>query len=146
LNLFSENANNTSQAKVISVGSGKGGVGKSFLTSSLAHSLSKKGKKILVVDLDFGGANLHTSLGIESPPLSLSQFFTSIDKNITHFVHKTIYPQISILGGTTGSAESIHLTKEQRSIFFQKLKNLPFDYIFLDLGAGTYFNSTDFIV
>src|SRR4051794_16801005 len=62
--------------QVWAIGGGKGGVGKSLISSSIAISLSRLGNKVIAVDLDLGGANLHTTLGVELPRLSLSDFFT----------------------------------------------------------------------
>ena len=54
--------------------SGKGGVGKSLVTSSLGISLAQHGKRVVVVDADLGGANLHTCLGLSMPARTLSDF------------------------------------------------------------------------
>ncbi|MCJ7664955.1 MAG: P-loop NTPase, partial [Desulfobacterales bacterium] len=46
------------------IAGGKGGIGKSFVTANLGIALCERGKKVIVVDADLGGANLHTLLGI----------------------------------------------------------------------------------
>ena len=51
---------------IIPIASGKGGVGKSFLAANLAIALAKLGKQVIVADLDFGGSNLHTCLGLNN--------------------------------------------------------------------------------
>ncbi|RYZ71056.1 MAG: hypothetical protein EOP09_05205, partial [Proteobacteria bacterium] len=61
--------------QIWAVGGGKGGVGKSLLSSSLALSLSRAGHKTLAIDLDLGGANLHTTLGVDLPRQTLNDFF-----------------------------------------------------------------------
>jgi flagellar biosynthesis protein FlhG len=61
--------------KIWAIGSGKGGVGKSFVTSSLALTLSKLGKKVLTIDLDLSGPNLHTALGQKPQEHNLDLFF-----------------------------------------------------------------------
>jgi len=55
-----------SECEIIAVGGGKGGVGKSFVLSSVGMSLAKKGK-VIMIDADLGGANLHNFLGISRP-------------------------------------------------------------------------------
>ena len=50
--------------KLWSIGGGKGGIGKSVFTLGLGISLSRMGKKIILVDADLGGANLHTLMGV----------------------------------------------------------------------------------
>ena len=56
-----------SGGRIIAVGGGKGGVGKSLVTSSLGISLAQHGKRVVVLDADLGGANLHTCLGLSTP-------------------------------------------------------------------------------
>src|SRR5436189_1007178 len=60
--------------QIWSVGGGKGGIGKSLLTASLGWQLAQLGKRVLLVDADLGGANLHTCLGIPSPERTLGDF------------------------------------------------------------------------
>ena len=50
--------------QIWSVGGGKGGIGKSLLTASLGWQLARMGKRVVLVDADLGGANLHTCLGL----------------------------------------------------------------------------------
>ena len=61
-------------SKLISIASGKGGVGKSFCSSSLALSLSAAGYRTLLVDADLGGANLHNFVGLKVPGIGLYNF------------------------------------------------------------------------
>ena len=69
-------ASNTERSPEIwAIGGGKGGTGKSFIISSMANCLAMQGKKVVLIDADLGGANLHTFLGIDKPSLSLSDFF-----------------------------------------------------------------------
>ena len=56
------------------VGGGKGGTGKSFITASLGTILAQQDKKVLLVDLDLGASNLHTFLAIGKPQISLKQY------------------------------------------------------------------------
>jgi len=48
--------------RIYPIGGGKGGVGKSFITANLGALLAKQGKRVVLVDLDLGGSNLHTFL------------------------------------------------------------------------------------
>jgi flagellar biosynthesis protein FlhG len=61
--------------QVWAIGGGKGGVGKSLVASSLAIALARSGNKVTAIDLDLGGANLHTTLGVDLPRQTLSDFF-----------------------------------------------------------------------
>jgi MinD-like ATPase involved in chromosome partitioning or flagellar assembly len=62
------------QHKMWAIGGGKGGVGKSVLTLALSIWLAKLGRKVIVVDADLGGANLHILLGIRYPSVTLQDF------------------------------------------------------------------------
>ena len=64
------------KGRIIAVGGGKGGVGKSLVTSSLGIAIAGHGKKVVVIDADLGGANLHTCLGLPTPSLTLSDFIS----------------------------------------------------------------------
>src|SRR5436309_5447879 len=56
---------------IIAVGSGKGGVGKSLLTANVGIYLAQLGKRVVLLDADLGGANLHTFVGIDRPAITL---------------------------------------------------------------------------
>ena len=63
--------------QIWAVGGGKGGTGKSFVTCNIATCLAAQGKKTLLIDADFGGANLHTLLGVSKSKKSLADFFSN---------------------------------------------------------------------
>src|SRR6476620_6664089 len=65
--------------RVIAVGGGKGGIGKSLGSANLGSALAKRGAKVVLVALDLGGANLHTCLGVGQPKVTLSDF---IDRKV----------------------------------------------------------------
>src|SRR5260221_11170830 len=62
--------------RVIAVGGGKGGIGKTLVTANLGIALAQRGCKVVLVDADLGGANLHTCLGISQPAVTLSDYLT----------------------------------------------------------------------
>jgi flagellar biosynthesis protein FlhG len=57
------------RSHVLAVGGGKGGSGKSFIAANIGINLSKRGQRVIMVDTDLGGANLHTLLGLSPPRL-----------------------------------------------------------------------------
>ncbi len=61
-------------ATLISIASGKGGVGKSVIAANLALLLAKKGKRVTLADLDIGGADIHILFGLMNPALTLTDF------------------------------------------------------------------------
>ncbi len=56
------------------IGGGKGGTGKTLLCANLAIDLAQNGERVIAVDADFGGPNLHTALGVPPPERSLTDF------------------------------------------------------------------------
>jgi flagellar biosynthesis protein FlhG len=81
------------------VGGGKGGTGKTFLTSNMGIYLAKLGQSVLLVDADLGGANLHTCLGLPSGHSGLADFFSGGQKDITDYVEETGVGNLYLLSG-----------------------------------------------
>jgi len=70
------------QKKIWAFGGGKGGVGKSFVAGNLGILLAQNGHTVILADLDLGGANMHTWLGVNSPTKSISEFIEREEQNI----------------------------------------------------------------
>ena len=128
------------------VGGGKGGVGKSVVSTILAFWLARKGKRTVLIDADLGGANLHTLLGIKSPPRTLIDF---INRKFGSLEEICIDTEAKNLRLISGSSEVLSLANPH---FSQKVKlinhfsRLDADYVVIDLGAGTSFNVLDFFL
>ena len=60
--------------RLVAVGGGKGGVGKTLVAANLAAALAQAGRRVVVVDTDLEGANLHTVLGVGAPRASLADY------------------------------------------------------------------------
>jgi flagellar biosynthesis protein FlhG len=137
---------NVQMAKIYSIGGGKGGVGKSFITGNLGVVFAKQGKKVILVDLDLGGSNLHTFLGIQNPETSLHDFLTKKIDNLSQAATPTGIPGLSIICSMNCSLEIANLFHAQKQKIIRAIQKLPYDYILLDLGAGTNFNTLDFFL
>ncbi|MDR2869503.1 MAG: P-loop NTPase [Deferribacteraceae bacterium] len=128
-------------AEIIAIASGKGGVGKSFLSSSLAMSLNAGGHSSLLVDADLGGANLHNFLGYKIPPVGIYNFLrekNQLEEIITHTPMG-----VDFVAGSGDILGIAHITKVERSRVIEKLRQTPYRFVILDLGAGTSFNTVD---
>ena len=68
--------------KMWAIGGGKGGVGKSIVTLMVGASLARQGKKVILVDADLGGSNLHTLAGIRYPQVTLEDFMNRSKESI----------------------------------------------------------------
>jgi len=133
-------------AYVYSVGGGKGGVGKSFITANLSVLFAKKGTKVIVVDLDLGGSNLHTFLGIRNAKVGLHDFLSRKCRRLDEAASPTSIPNLSMICSTNCSLEIPNLFHAQKLKIIRAIKELPYDIILLDLGAGTTFNTLDFFL
>jgi flagellar biosynthesis protein FlhG len=126
------------------ISSGKGGVGKSFIAASIGTLFAKLGKKVVLVDLDLGASNLHTLLGIKNPKNGLNSFLNQTVKKLDRVAVPTIISNLFFINSLYCSMEIANLYHTQKLKIIRAITKLPFDYIILDLGAGTNFNTLDF--
>ena len=132
--------------EIWAIGGGKGGVGKSLISSSLAIALSRMNLKVIAVDLDLGGANLHTTLGVDFPQHSLSDFISGRTENLKDCVVPTGIPNLSLISGAQDSVTVMHLSSDQKTRLFESFRKLDADYLIFDLGAGTSAHTIDFFL
>lgn len=132
--------------QVWAIGGGKGGVGKSLISSSLAISLSRLHQKVVAVDLDLGGANLHTTLGVDLPQQSLGDFIAKRVPRIDDCVIPTGIPNLSIISGAQDSIGIMHMQNDQKARLLESFRRLDADYVIFDLGAGTSAHTIDFFL
>ena len=128
------------------VGGGKGGVGKSMVTTSLAVALAGRGQRVVVVDADLGGANVDTVFGITRPVHTLSEFLAGEVPRLADVLSPTSVPNLRIVSGSNallGMANPKHSQKEK---FLRHLRYLPVDHVLLDLAAGSNYNVLDFFL
>jgi len=136
----------TTLPTLIPVGGGKGGVGKTVVTTSLAYLSAEEGYPTLLVDMDFGGSNTHTWLGI--PPLKgeeISSYFLR-KTPLENLIQPTFHPKLFFLKGSTQTLLHGTLPLVWKRKLIKDLKALPFPYIFLDLGAGDHLPVVDFFL
>lgn len=132
--------------KIWAIGGGKGGVGKSLVTSNLAICLSLLGMKVVVIDMDLGGANLHTCLGVPIPEKTLSDYFQKSSTKLADLITPTPLKNLSLISGAQDEMGIANLRQVHRSKLLKQLRELDADYILLDLGAGTTNNTLDFFL
>jgi len=126
------------------IGGGKGGVGKSFVAASLGALMALSGRRVALVDLDLGASNLHTLLGIKSPSSGLSCFLSKDTRLLDRASVPTHIAGLSLISSCRCAIEIANLHYAQKIKLIKAIRNLPYDAVILDLGAGTNYNTVDF--
>lgn len=131
--------------RIITVTSGKGGVGKSNFTLNFALALQSKGLKVLVFDADIGLANIDVLMGI-TPKYNLYHLLKK-EKTIWDIIH-TGYNGLEFIGGGSGFNDLLRLTEEQLDYFAEQVAQLQghCDVILFDTGAGLSKETLKFIL
>lgn len=132
-------------ARVITVTSGKGGVGKSNTAINLAINFKKMGKRVIILDADFGLANIEIMFGT-MPRHNLSDLIYQ-GKSITEII--TWGPgEVGFISGGSGIAGLSNLGKEYLNYIIQNLAALDAiaDVIIIDTGAGISDAVLEFLV
>lgn len=132
--------------KVIAIGGGKGGIGKSLISANLGVHLAGRGAKVVLVDADLGGANLHTCLGIPTPTRTLSDFVGRKVEHLSHVVTETNNEGLGLISGALDVLGAANPKYTQKLRLLREISRLGADYVIVDLGGGTGFNILDFFL
>lgn len=134
-NLVKESqVDNVIKPKIITVTSGKGGVGKSNFVVNLGITLQKLGKKVMIFDADIGMGNDDVLMGVFPKNTVFDIIFN--DKEVEDVIVEGPYG-IKLLPGGSGLNKIDELSEAQRSLFLKKLQGIgELDYILMDTGAG----------
>lgn len=132
--------------QVIAVASGKGGVGKSLLAANMAIGLAKNNKKVILADLDLGGANLHLIIGQKPTVDGLGSFINNSKQKIENIIHKTDYENLFFISGEGEIPGAANLPAGQKKKLINNLLKQDADYLIMDLGAGTSNLTLDFFL
>ena len=135
-----------SNRKIIPIASGKGGVGKSMLTANLGLLLGKAGWRTILVDLDMGGSNLHSCLGLKNKYLGLGNFVSDRNLPFKDIILRTDYPSLFFVPGDVLVPGTADMVYGQKKTIVSNLLKLDADYILLDLGSGSQHNVIDFFL
>ena len=131
---------------VYPVGGGKGGIGKSLVSANLGTLLARQGKKVLLIDLDLGSSNLHTFVGKADTPKGLESFLDKDVDRLEDAAVPTEIPNLWFISSRNCGTEAANLYTAQKQKIIRAVNNLDYDYVFMDLGAGTNFNMLDFFL
>ena len=126
---------------IIPIASGKGGVGKSIFSANLAIALARLGHPTIAVDLDLGGSNLHTCLGMPNTLPGIGDFLKSNAGRFEDLPVETPVPNLKFLPGDGKTPFMANLSHPQRIRLARAIRTLPARFVILDLGAGSSFNT-----
>lgn len=140
-----KDSSSSGAARVITITSGKGGVGKTNISVNLAIALSKMGLRVVILDVDFGLANIDIMLGLTTK-------YTLVDllrgeRNI--FEVLTDGPNnVKFLSGGSGVEELLQIDRRQLGRFITSIGLLDklYDVILIDTGAGLSRNVMSFVM
>ncbi len=134
-----------SDTKVISIVSGKGGVGKSNFSINFVIGLRQAGKKVILIDLDIGMANVDILMGLSTK----YNIVDMIENELSIWdIIETGPGDVSFISGGSGFSKLFKLNERKFNRFVEQLENLhgEYDYIVFDMGAGVSESSLQFIL
>lgn len=138
-----EKQSNVKKTRIITVTSGKGGVGKTNVSVNLALAYARTGRKVVVMDADLGLANVNVMLNM-IPKFNLYHVIRK-QKTMKEIMVDTDYG-ISMVAGASGFSKIANLTDEERQYFIDELNTLSFaDIVIIDTSAGVSSNVLDFV-
>ena len=132
--------------RIWAIGGGKGGVGKSVVSTGIAMTLAQKGARCIMLDADLGGANLHTFLGMNHPQHTLTDLFRKQAKGLQDILLTTPYDNLWLISGARAMLDMANPSYLQKMKVIRQIFTLHADHIFIDLGAGSSFNVLDFFI
>lgn len=132
--------------QIIPIASGKGGVGKSLVATNLSIALAEAGKDVILADLDLGASNLHLMLGMAGLRQGIGTYLTSGDMEFEEIVVDTPYDHLRFIPGDAEIPGMANLKPAHKTKLIRRLHDLHADFLILDLGAGSSYNTMDFFL
>ncbi|MBP7553767.1 MAG: hypothetical protein KA885_10110, partial [Spirochaetes bacterium] len=108
--------------------------------------LAKKGQKVVAVDLDLGGSNLHTMLGIKNDLYGIGHYI--YDKNLPFdkIIHQTEYENLKFIPGDALFVGAANIPYFRKKKILSEISKIDADWVILDLGSGSTTNTIDFFL
>ncbi len=132
--------------QILPIASGKGGVGKSLVAANLSIALAQAGNDVILADLDLGGSNLHTILGMRAPARGIGTYLSRKGPGFDDIVLPTDYANLRFIPGDAEIPGIANLKSYQKRTLVKNLLALEADFLVLDLGSGTSYNTLDFFL
>ena len=131
---------------LISVASGKGGVGKSVVSANLALALAKSGRRVILADLDVGGADAHIMFGELNPSVTLTDFLNKRVRLDEVAIPVTVHPNLRLIAGTGDTLATANMAYARKKRLMKQFQDLEADIVVIDIGAGTSYHALDFFL
>lgn len=129
--------------KIITVGGGKGGIGKTLVSSSLAIALAEASTRVILIDADLGGANVHTVMGMHTPEKTLHDFINRKVKSLADVVIEAPVPGLRLICGAAGSIGMANMEYGDKLKLIRHFRRLLAEFVVVDIGAGMSLNEVD---
>jgi flagellar biosynthesis protein FlhG len=127
----------------VSIGGGKGGVGKSVVAANLACALAALGLRTVLVDGDLGAPNLHTLLGVTNVGPTLHALLERRISRLEEALVGTEIPRLSLVAGASGVPGHANPSHQEKLKLLRQIASLDADAVVIDVGAGTSYNALD---
>jgi flagellar biosynthesis protein FlhG len=122
--------------RVVAIGGGKGGVGKSLVAANVGIFLATLGKRVVLVDAALGAANLHIFAGVPRPSRSLSEALATGGPRLADLAVPTHVPGVRLVGGVHDPPWVAEPGAALVERLAEQLRELPADWVVVDLGPG----------
>lgn len=132
--------------RIVALGGGKGGIGKSLISANLGIELARRGLQVTLLDFDLGGANLHTCLGLDHPAATLSDFVLRRVDSLGEIAIETEVEGLRLVSGSLDALGAANPLHQQKLRLMRAVQDLDTDVAIMDLGAGSHFNVLDFFL
>ena len=124
---------------MISIASGKGGVGKSVIAANLSLLLAKQGKQVVLADLDVGGADAHVLFGLFHPPVTLTDFLNKRVARLDEVAQPvTIHPSLRLIAGTGDTLATANMPYARKKRLIRHFQDLQADVVVIDTARWRY--------
>ena len=140
------NPKGSEDPRLLAVAGGKGGVGKTFIAANLATSMAQIGQRVVAIDADLEGANLHTCLGVPPPREGLADFVANREEDLRKLALETPIPNLRLVAGTHGHLSDAQPDEVHRVRLIRSLRQLDADWVILDLGPGLQSATLDYFL
>lgn len=134
------------QPVVLPIGGGKGGIGKSAVAANLALALARLEHRVILIDADLGGSDLHNLLGLANDRPGLGEVLTSRSLGIAQVVAPALEPRLAFVPGDAMVVAAANPSFQKKRKLLHAISHLDADFVILDLGAGTSLTVMDFFL